>query len=247
MIKNSLEPYENIVSFNFHLLPENFTFNNYKEMFINHNLLRWLGNSFIVSILGVVGSLTIDSLAAFALSRLKFFGRDFVFNIILMTLMIPIQVIMVPLYLLMIKFGWLNTYSGLILPIMASPFVIFLLRQNFLQIPRELDEASLVDGANYFQIYIKIIIPNSWAAIITSLVIKFMWIWGDYLWASLVIKKDLMRTLPVGIAMLQTPTGTMSWDLLTATAVIAVIPILVMFIYLQKFFVRGLSEGAVKG
>jgi ABC-type glycerol-3-phosphate transport system permease component len=248
MLKDSFEPYERIVSFDFHLLPDNLTYiDNYKEMFINHHLLRWLGNSLVVSILAVTCSIILDTMAAFALSRLNFPGKNLSFNIILMTIMIPIQVILVPLYLLMIRFNWLNTYTGLIVPIMTSPFGIFLLRQNFIQIPHELDEAAMIDGANYMNILFKIIIPNSLAAIGTVVVIKFMWVWGDYLWPSLVTKDDLMRTLPVGIAMLRTPTGTVAWDLLTATSVIAVIPIIIMFIYLQKYFIKGLTEGAVKG
>lgn len=248
MLKDSFEPYERIVSFDFHLLPDKITYiDNYKEMFINHHILRWLGNSFIVAILAVTGSLILDILAAFALSRLNFPGKNLLFSIILMTLMISIQVIMVPLYLLMIKFNWLDTYTGLIVPIMTSPFAIFLLKQNFMQIPRELDEAALIDGANYINILFKIIIPNSLAAIGTVVVIKFMWVWGDYLWPSLVVKDDLMRTLPVAIAMLRTPTGTVSWDLLTATSVIAVIPIIIIFMYLQKYFVKGITEGAIKG
>jgi ABC-type glycerol-3-phosphate transport system permease component len=210
-------------------------------------LLRWLLNSFAVTVLTIFGTLLIDVIAAFALARLNFPGRRISFNLVLITIMAPIQAILVPLYLLMIKFHWLNTYVGLIVPMMTSPFGIFLLRQNFIQLPKEIDESAVMDGASYLAILWKIVIPNSLPAIGALTVIKFMWVWGDYLWPALVVKKNAMRTLPLAIAMLRTPTGTVSWHLVTATAVIAVIPVLIMFIYLQKYFVKGVTEGAVKG
>ncbi|MEK3723878.1 carbohydrate ABC transporter permease [Paenibacillus sp. FSL H8-0034] len=248
MLKNSLEPYAKIVSLDFHFLPgSGFYFENYLHIFSHYPVIRWLGNSLLVSGTAIAANLVFDTAAAFALSRLQFKGRSVMFLLILSTLIIPIHVIIVPLYMLIVNMGWLNTYWGLIVPVMISPFGIFLLRQSFVQIPKELDEAALIDGTSRLGVLYRIILPNSLPALGTLVVIKFMWIWGDYMWPSLIIQNEKLRTLPVGIASFQNSGGTMAWDMVITGSVIAVVPIIIMFVYLQKYFISGLTEGAVKG
>lgn len=247
MLKSSFEPYNQIVSVHLNWLPTRLDWYNYVQLFSHHPMLRWLFNSLFVAVSTVLGSLIIDSLAAFSLTRLQYKGRNIFFVMILASLIVPIHVIIVPLYVLMRDFGWLDSYYALIIPMMASPFGIFLLRQHFIQLPKELDEAALLDGTSRFGILWKIVIPNSLAAIGTITVIKFMWTWGDYMWPALVSNTDKAKTMPVGIASFQYPGGTMAWDLVMSGSVIAVIPIVVIFLYFQKYFVKGLTEGAIKG
>ncbi|MGF7049631.1 ABC-type glycerol-3-phosphate transport system permease component [Paenibacillus sp. DS2015] len=248
MLKSSLEPVQRIVSTEFHLFPDNwFYFENYKTVLGKYPLGKWFMNSVIVSGVVVAGNLLFDTLAAYALTRLEFKGRNAVFLIILSTLIIPSEVIVVPLYLLMVQLDWVNTYQALIVPLLISPFGIFLLRQNFMSIPKELDEAAMIDGCSRIGILFRIILPNSFAALGTLAVIKFMWTWGDFMWPSLVINHESMRTLPVGIAMFQTDAATIPWDLIITGSVIAVVPVIVLFLFLQKYFIKGMTDGAVKG
>lgn len=135
----------------------------------------------------------------------------------------------------------------MILPVAVSPFIIFFLKQSFLQIPRTLDEAAMIDGCGRFSVLIHIIIPNAIPAIGTGAILKFMWVWGDYMWPSLVTKVSSMKTLPVGIAGFQNSSGTYPWNLVMPAAVLAAVPIIALFLFLQKYFVAGLTEGAVKG
>jgi ABC-type glycerol-3-phosphate transport system permease component len=147
----------------------------------------------------------------------------------------------------MVNLEWVDNYWGLIVPNLISPFGIFFLRQSFLMIPKELDEAAIVDGAGRMRIMRSIILPNSLSAIGTMTIIKFMWVWGDYIWPSLVIKSEELRTLPVGIALLESASGTIPWDMVMPASTISVIPIIVLFLYFQRYFVKGLTEGALKG
>lgn len=247
MVKSSFEPYASIVSVQLKLVPDTLYTDNYAQLFTKHPVLRWAWNSIFVSVVVIAGNLVFDTAAAYALSRLQFPGRKLLFLAVLATLIVPIQVILVPLYMMMTTLRWLNTYWALIVPMLISPFGIFLLRQNFMNLPKEMDEAALIDGTSRLGILWRIVVPNSLPALGTLTVIKFMWVWGDYLWPALVAQKEAMRTLPVGIASFQYPGGTMAWDLVMAGAVIAVVPIVLMFLYLQKYFVQGLTEGAVKG
>lgn len=248
MLKSSLEPAIRIQSTDFHLFPDNwFYFDNYKTVLSKYPIGRWFLNSVLVSGVVIIGNLLFDTLAAYALTRLKFKGREAVFFVILSTLIVPAQVIVVPLYLLMVQFGWVNTYQAMFMPLLISPFGIFLLRQNFMSIPKELDEAAMIDGCSRIGILFRIIIPNSFAALGTLSVIKFMWTWGDFMWPSLVTNHESMRTLPVGIASFQSDAATIPWDLIITGSVIVVAPVIVMFLFLQRYFIKGMTDGAVKG
>jgi ABC-type glycerol-3-phosphate transport system permease component len=248
MFKSSFEPYNDIMSTQFRLAPANWLyFDNFVRLFTKHYIVKWLMNSLFVTVISVAANLVFDVAAAFALARIPFRGRTAVFITIVATLMIPIQIIIVPLYIFMVGLGWVNNYWGLIVPNLISPFGIFFLRQSFMMIPKELDEAAIVDGAGRLRIMTSVVLPNALSAVGTIATIKFMWVWGDYIWPSLVIKSEALRTLPVGIALLESASGTIPWDLVMPASTVAVVPIVVLFLYFQQYFVKGLTEGAIKG
>lgn len=247
MLKSAFEPYTSIVSLDFHLWPRPFTAENFVEVMTKHELPRWFWNSAVVAVAAIALNMVVDTLAAYALARLEYPGKKFSNTLVLCAQIIPVQVTIVPLYLMMVDLGWIDTYKGLILPVAISPFIIFFLRQSFMQIPKALDEAASIDGCGRIAILWRVILPNSIPALGTGAVLKFMWVWGDYMWPSLVAKNNLMRTLPVGIASFQRAGGTNPWELIMPAAVLSAVPIVILFLLLQKYFVAGLTEGAVKG
>ncbi|OXS74211.1 carbohydrate ABC transporter permease [Domibacillus enclensis] len=247
MFKSSFEPLSQIVS-GFHMFPESwFYLENFKEVFEKYPISRWFLNSFTIAIIAVIGNLIFCPLIAYALARLQFKGKNTLFFFVIATLIIPVQVLVVPLYLMMAPLGLQNTYTAVILPDLVSPFGVFLLRQAFLAIPHELEEAAFMDGCSRVGSLFRIIIPNALPTLCTIAVLKFMWVWGDFMWPSLMLTDENMKTLPVGIASFQTTSSLVPWGLVISASVIAVIPIIMLFFMLQKYFVKGLTDGAVKG
>ncbi|MFD8322980.1 carbohydrate ABC transporter permease [Kitasatospora purpeofusca] len=245
MALTSFQPMEDLVGNGRHLIPEHLTADAYHEVVSAFPFGRWFLNSVVVALAVVAGNLVFDTLAAYGLARIRFRGRQAVLTLILATLMIPTQVILVPLYLVMRDLGWIDTYWALIVPFLASPTGIFLLRQHFVTLPVQLDEAAAIDGAGRLRTLVSILLPNSWAALGTVAVLKFMWTWGEFAWPSLVTNNELLRTLPVGLAQFQNQFAP-RWDLLMAGSVLAAIPVVLAFVLLQKTFVSGLTGGAVK-
>ncbi|QKW09942.1 carbohydrate ABC transporter permease [Streptomyces sp. NA04227] len=245
MVLTSLQPMEELLGTDASLIPSSVSLNAYEEVLSRFPFWQWFFNSVLVAGAVVAGNLVFDTLAAYGLSRIKFRGRQVVLTLILATLMIPTQVILVPLYLVMRDLGWIDTYWALIIPFLASPTGIFLLRQHFVTLPIQLDEAAAIDGAGRIRTLLTVLLPNSWAALGTVAVLKFMWTWGEFAWPSLVTNDELLRTLPVGLARFQNQFNP-RWDLLMAGSVMAAIPVVLCFVLLQRFFVRGLTNGAVK-
>ncbi|MDF2655912.1 MAG: carbohydrate transporter permease [Bacillota bacterium] len=247
MLKSSLEPYTSIVSLDFHMLPQNPSLNNYIDVCKNYPILRWFFNSSFVAATAIVINMVVDIFAAYTLARIEYPGKKATNTMVLCAQIVPVQVIVVPLYLMMVQWNWVDTYRGLILPVAISPFIIFFLKQSFMQIPRALDEAAMIDGCSRVGVLRNVILPNSMPALGTSVVLKFMWIWGDYMWPSLVSKSTEMRTLPVAVATFQRAGGTYPWELIMPAAVLSSIPIILLFLFLQKYFIAGFTDGAVKG
>lgn len=245
MTLTSFQTMEQLVGTGSHLVPDRVTFDAYGEVVRSYPFGRWFLNSLIVAVAVVAGNLVFDTLAAYGLSRIRFRGRQAVLTLILATLMIPTQVILVPLYLVMRDLDWIDTYWALIVPFLASPTGIFLLRQHFVTLPVQLDEAAAIDGAGRMRTLVSVLLPNSWAALGTVAVLKFMWTWGEFAWPSLVTNNEHLSTVPVGLARFQNQFDP-RWDLLMAGSVLAAIPVVVGFVLLQRFFVRGLTNGAVK-
>ncbi|MEV6397441.1 carbohydrate ABC transporter permease [Streptomyces sp. NPDC051907] len=245
MVLTSLQPMEDLLGTSARLIPRTVTLDAYRDVVSDFPFWQWFINSVIVAGAVVAGNLVFDTLAAYGLSRIRFRGRQAVLTLILATLMIPTQVILVPLYLVMRDLGWIDTYWALIVPFLASPAGIFLLRQHFVTLPPQLDEAAAIDGAGRLRTLWSVLLPSSWAALGTVAVLKFMWTWGEFAWPSLVTNNELLRTLPVGLARFQNQFAP-RWDLLMAGSVMAAVPVVLGFVLLQRFFVRGLTGGAVK-
>lgn len=227
------------------IIPSDVNWGNYMKVTQAFPVLRFLGNSLLVASVSTVGQLILCSMAAYAFARLKFRGRDFLFLLYLATLMVPAQVTMTPQFILMKYLGWINTYEGLILPGMFNAFGTFLLRQFFISIPRELEEAAFIDGASHFRVYWQIILPLAKPALATLTVFAFMQSWNNFLWPLIIVSDSDMMTLPLGLSMLQGRWET-DWNLMMAGVVISVLPVLAVYLFAQKYFIQGLTMGGLK-
>ena len=228
------------------LVPHHVRLGNYTEVLRNAPFARWFLNTLIVTVAVVVGNLFLCSLAGYAFARLKFFGRDVVFILVLATLMIPFQVIMIPSFLIVRKLGLIDTLGALILPNLGSAFGIFLLRQFFRTLPIELEEAARIDGASRLGVLFKIVIPLSGPALATLAVILFLWTWNDFLWPLVTIYNPNNMTLQLGLTTFQ-GTHQSSTQLLMAANVMSMVPILVLFFVAQRYFIRGIATTGLKG
>lgn len=225
--------------------PSVFHFDNYKKVFEAAPFGRYYFNSILVAVLVTLGQLITCSMAAYAFARLKFWGRNVLFFIFLGTMMIPYNVTMIPSFMVLYWLGWVDSYQALIVPGLASAFGVFLLRQFFLTIPKELEEAAVIDGASKLTILRKIIIPLSKPALATLAIFTFMGVFNDFIWALIVINSENMRTVQLGLAIFRDRYLT-QWDLLMAGSVTAVLPILIVFFFAQKYFIKGITLSGIK-
>ena len=243
---------EDIFAYPPSIIPNNFTFANYIDVWHRVNFMGYFWNSMIVAGLTVLLNLILSSLAAYPLAKMQFRGKKFVFFSILATIMIPFQAIMLPVYLITLKLHLIDSvnntmgYIGLVMPFAVSAFGIFLMRQAFLKVPKEVEEAAIVDGCNVFQMFCKVVIPMVKPTLAVLAVFTFIGSWGEFLWPSIMLTKDSMYTLPVGINNLQ---GMFSanWRFIAAGSIIATVPIIIFFLAMQKYFISGENDGAVKG
>ena len=243
---------EDIFSYPPMIIPQDFTWTNYIDVWQKVNFMGYFANSMIVAGLTVLLNLILSSLAAYPLARMQFKGKKIAFFSILATIMIPFQAIMLPVYIITLKLHLIDSvsavagYLGLVMPFAVSAFGIFLMRQAFLKIPRELEEAAIIDGCNVFQMFIKIVLPMVKPTLAVLAVFTFIGSWGEFLWPSIMLTRDSMYTLPVGINNLQ---GMFSanWRFIAAGSIIATIPIIIFFLAMQKYFISGENDGAVKG
>lgn len=229
------------------LLPDPVVWQNYRDVLADQRLPfgRFFVNSLFVASAETLGRLLVCSMGAYAFARLKFRGRDTLFLLYLGTLMIPSQVTLVPLFVLMTKLHWVNTYWALILPGLGSAFGTFLLRQYFLTIPESLEEAAIIDGCSRFRAYWRIILPLSKPALATLAVFSFMQAWNEFLWPLIVIGDVPKMTLSLGLSGFQTEFQT-QYHKLMAGAMISTLPVLMVFLFAQKQFVRGLATAGLK-
>jgi len=201
---------------------------------------RFFANSLIVAGAITLGQLLTSSLSAYAFARLRFPGRSLLFALYLATLIIPFQVTLIPNFILIHYFGWHNTYQGLIAPFVSSVFGTFLLRQFFLSIPIDLEEAALLDGAGHWVIYSRIILPLARPAIAALLIFAFLGSWNGFLWPLVVVDSEAMKTLPLGIIEFQGQ-YTVQWNLLMAGAALSVLPVLLVYLVAQRYIVEGIA------
>lgn len=230
------------------LIPNPITLEGYAELVDRINLPLTMFNSLFVALVGTAGQVIVSAMAAFAFARIEWKGRSVVFVLYLATMMIPSVVLVVPQFILVRNLGWMNSYAALIVPALFSAFGTFLLRQSFLTLPRDFEEAAFLDGASYFTIFWRIVLPLSQPALATLTVFSFMSLWNAYLWPLFVARKDSIMTLPVVLATLQGgPRALTEWNLVMAGAVISVLPILLVYIVAQRWFVRGVVSSGIKG
>lgn len=230
------------------LVPSDPQWSNYPAVLFNPNLpvLRFFLNSVFVSGAVVAGQLFISALAAYALARCQFKGRSTIFFIFVSTMMFGSTVTQIPVYLMLQNLHWLNSYYALIVPGVSSAFTIFLLRQSFLAIPIELDEAAKIDGATDFMVFWRVILPLSKAALATAATFTFIGSWTDFFGPLLFTNSTKMRTLEVGLSIYHSAYGGNNWPLEMTASVIVLLPLLVVFLLGQKYFTKGISLGAIK-
>ena len=206
----------------------------------------------IVAGVTVLLNLILSSLAAYPLARMNFKGKKTTFFAILATIMVPFQAIMLPVYLITIKLNMMDTvnnfmgYIGLVMPFAVSAFGIFLMRQAFMTIPREMEEAAIVDGCNVFQVFWRVILPMVKPSLAVLAIFTFIGSWGEFLWPSIVLTKESMYTLPVGVNNLQGMFSS-NWRFIAAGSILSTVPILIFFLAMQRYFISGENDGAVKG
>lgn len=237
---------EDIFSFPLQLFPKQFTFNNFQEVWQNYPFGQYLFNSTIIAILTVILNLLFCSLAAYPLARLNFKGKDVIFSLIIATIMIPFQIVMIPLYILTVKLGLTNSYLGVIFPNLASAFGIFLLKQAFQEVPKELEEAGRMDGCSELGIWWFIMLPAIRPALITLAIFVFIGAWSDFLWPLIVLTDDTHYTLPLGVAKLANSLD-LNWRLIAAGSIISIAPVLLLFVFLQKYIISTNISSGVKG
>ena len=243
---------ENILAYPPTIIPKDFTFDNYIGVWHRVDLMRYFINSMIVAGATVVLNLILSSLAAYPLARMEFKGKKITFFAILATIMIPFQAIMLPVYLITLKLHLVDSYGdvfgfiGLVMPFAVSAFGIFLMRQAFLAIPREMEEAAIVDGCNVWQLFWKVLLPMVKPSLAVLAIFTFIGSWGEFLWPSIVLTKESMYTLPVGVNNLQGMFSS-NWRFIAAGSILSTIPILIFFLCMQRYFISGENEGAVKG
>jgi multiple sugar transport system permease protein len=245
MILTSLKDMNDIFVYPPQWLPSKFNFENYLSAFEAAPFGTYYMNSLFVAITVTIGQLITCSMAAYAFARLQFRGRDPLFFVFLGTMMIPYNVTMIPSFMVLYWLGWIDTYQALIVPGLASAFGTFLLRQFFMTIPKELEEAAYIDGAGKFQVLWRIIVPLSKPALATLAIFTFMGVFNDFIWALIVISSEEMRTVQLGLAIFRDRYLT-QWDLLMAGSVTAVLPILIVFFFAQKYFIKGITLSGLK-
>lgn len=227
-------------------LPEAPTLDNFRELFDRLDFVQFFTNSVVVAIAVTLGNLVFCSMLGYALAKFEFAGRKALFWLVLGTLMIPGMVTLVPLFVLVANMGMINSYMGLILPFLAAPFGVFLMRQFFLAMPDELIDAARVDGAGEFRIFAKIVMPLAKPALAVLAILTFLGSWNSFLWPLVVATTEDKYTLPVALALYSTGQNQTDYGLLLAGAVVVVVPILVLFLLLQRYIVQGVSMTGIK-
>lgn len=234
------------------LIPKAFTIQNYIKGWGGIGIVgfaTFFKNSFLISILCVVANIVFCSLTAYAFARLHFKFRNFWFTVMMLTMMLPAHVTTIPRYVIFRTFGWINTVLPLVVPkiFATDAFFIFLLVQFIRSLPKDLDESAVIDGCGKFGIYIRIIIPLTVPALITTMLFTFLWNWDDFFNQLLYLNSPAKYTVPLGLRLFLDSTGISSWGPMFAMSVLSIVPCFVLFFSLQKYFVQGISTTGIKG
>ncbi|WP_414696560.1 carbohydrate ABC transporter permease [Pengzhenrongella sp.] len=226
--------------------PHTFTLENFQQLFTQLDFPQYFTNSAIVAVAVTLGNLLFCSMLGYSFAKIDFWGRDWLFRIVLGTLMIPGVVLLVPLFVLVSSLGLVNTYAGLILPFLAGPFGVFLMRQFISGLPDELIDAARVDGASELRIFARIIMPLCKPALATLGILTFLGSWNNFLWPLVVASTEDKYTLPVALALYAVGQNKTEYGLLLAGAVVVVVPVILVFLALQKHFIQGIATTGIK-
>ena len=246
MVSASLMPSGEASTFPPHFLPSKVTLDHYVSLFTRLSIGRYLFNSALIAIIVTTTSLMINGMAGYAFAKLRFRGRDRLFKALSGGLVLPVQVAMLPLFLLLKNMGLINTYWGVIIPGMSSIFGIFLVRQYALAIPDEMLDAARVDGASEFRIFWSIVVPGIVPILATLAIWTFLATWNDFMWPLIVLSDESHYTLPVALANLAGE-HVQDTELMMAGSVITIIPVMLVFLFLQRYYIQGVMAGSVKG
>jgi ABC-type glycerol-3-phosphate transport system permease component len=229
-------------------IPNSPDWGNYLHVLFGVPFLTYLKNTVIITFLNIIGTVLSCSLVAYGLARIEFKGRKLMFYLIISTMMIPPQVYIIPQFILFKEIGWINTFKPLIVPewFAASAFNIFLLRQFFMSIPRDLDEAAMIDGCSRFRIYWNIILPNSKPALATITIFAFMYNWNEFLKPLIFINSDALKPLATGITIFKHQ-HSWEWNYVMGASVLMILPCLLLFFFAQRYFIQGISVTGTKG
>lgn len=227
--------------------PRNLTFQNYPDAWNGAPFARFYINSIITTFFASISKMTLAVMSAYALSFLRFPGRNIAFLVVLAALMVPPQITIIPNYLTMSRLGWINTYQGIVLPNAATAFGTFLMRQYFMTLPHEILEAAEIDGANHLKRMWSIALPLARPALVTTGLFAIVSEWNEFLWPLVVTTSTTMRTLPIGITFLFDQEGLAQQGVIMAGTMFVIVPVVALFIWSQRYIVEGIAAGAVKG
>ncbi|MCV9939327.1 carbohydrate ABC transporter permease [Boseaceae bacterium BT-24-1] len=245
MFATAVRPKDEVFSGAAGLIPSSFVWQNFADAIGRVPFLSWAANSLIITVVAVVITVTINLLCGYAFAKFRFAGRDILFLAVLSALMIPFQVIIVPLFLVVSELGLLSDYWGVILPRAAEAFGIFMVRQFMVSIPDELLEAARIDGASELKIFFKIVVPLSKPIIAVLVIFTFMWRWNDFALPLVIMMKQEMYTVQLGLNLLRGQFNT-EWTMIMAIALLSLVPMLIIFTFFQRYFVQGISGSGLK-
>ncbi|MEM8601768.1 MAG: carbohydrate ABC transporter permease [Bacteroidota bacterium] len=245
-ISISFQPPGDVFSWPIQLLPDPATLENYKRLWTEIPFPRWLGNSLLIVVIVTASNLFFDALAGYAFARMRFPGRNLLFYAFLATIMIPGHVTLVPKFMLLNAFGLINSYPGLIMPSLVQVFGIFLMKQFFESLPKELEEAARIDGCSRFQTFWRVVLPVSRPALVALGIYTFQGNWNDFLWPVIVTTTPDMYTLPLGMAMFRYEFQ-VEWTMLMAGSITIALPMLIIFLTFQRLFIQGAATSGLKG
>ena len=248
VITISLRPADRLLSTSLEIIPQNATWRNYIELFRDRPFLVWMGNSLFVSLVVTMTGVVLAAMAGYAFSRFRFIGKNIGLLSLLTTQMFPATMLLLPLYIMLIKLGLINTYLGVIVIYAATalPFTIWTMKGYYDTIPFSLEEAARIDGCNQFQAFYKIILPLATPALVITALFSFMTAWAEYLVAAQILQDSGLWTLPLGLKSFESNMST-EWGLYGASSIIVTVPVVILFLALSKYLVSGLTLGSVKG
>jgi multiple sugar transport system permease protein len=243
----SFKPLSEIVNGGIHFIPKQWTFKNYRQIFVQEPLLgRWLLNSVAIAVCVTILNLLFNSMAGYALARLQFWGKQFWFFLVLAVLAVPAQVTLIPTFLILKNLGWLNSYQGMIVPGMVNATFIFMMRQFFVNFPRELEEAAMLDGLTRFGIFHRIVLPLAKPALAAQTIFIFMASWNNFLLPVVILFEPEMFTLPLGLNSFKGEYVNY-WNYIMAASVVFTLPVLGIYIFFNRYFIQGVTFTGSKG